>query len=269
MNRLSAEFIRDAIDGSAGKYLDTLEVFDEIDSTNGYLLAADPPGIGRFRVALAEFQTAGRGRMQRRWISPRDSGVCLSIAYTFTRGQRNLPSLALAIGCGIAESLKAMGVADARVKWPNDVLVGGSKICGILSEVAPPSPAGLTIVVGVGLNVDLRDTPDELPRAAGAVTDLAACCDEVPARSAIAAILVSNLASTLGAFAEEGFASFAATWNRLDWLRGQSIKVDTATGVVAGVADGVDTDGALLLQTDSGRQRVTSGSVRLQQRAAG
>ena len=192
MSRLSADAIRAGIAGRVGAYLDALEVFDTIDSTNSYLLGAEAPGIGRCRVALAEVQTAGRGRRSRRWLSPRGAGVYLSLAYTFPRRQQGLPSLALAIGCGVARLLQEFGARDIGLKWPNDVLSGGAKLCGILSEVAPANREGLTVVIGVGLNVNLAAAEGESPAEAGAarVTDLAACCDEAPARGDIAAALV-------------------------------------------------------------------------------
>ena len=271
MSRLSADAIRAGIAGRVGAYLDALEVFDTIDSTNSYLLGAEAPGIGRCRVALAEVQTAGRGRRSRRWLSPRGAGVYLSLAYTFPRRQQGLPSLALAIGCGVARLLQEFGARDIGLKWPNDVLSGGAKLCGILSEVAPANREGLTVVIGVGLNVNLAAAEGESPAEAGAarVTDLAACCDEAPARGDIAAAVIAqpalwertSEALAAAGFRTEGFAPFLGAWRRFDVLRGRQVRIDTDRGIVDGVADGVDSDGALLLNTASGVRRVTSGTV--------
>jgi len=263
MNLLSAERIREAISGASRSRLDLLEVFSEIESTNSYLIEQPCPAHGRYRVALAEYQTAGRGRMDRRWQSPRSSGVCMSAAYTFSGMPANIPSLSLAIGIGIAQALQGIGVPDIGLKWPNDIFVRDAKICGILLEVAQRGAAGLTVVIGVGLNVDLGDEAMSSAGPTGNITDLASCCDDLPSRSVIAAALIENVFSTLQSFAADGFARFHSTWIRYDWLRGKRIKVATTDGMLTGVADGIAADGALLLNSRNSVQHLISGSVML------
>ena len=112
-----------------------LEVFGEIDSTNSYLLNVPPPPAGRFRVAIAEHQTGGRGRMDRRWVSPAATGLCLSIAYTFTDTPSDLSCATLAVGIAIAEALEEIGILGIGLKWPNDLVFRGGKLGGILTEL--------------------------------------------------------------------------------------------------------------------------------------
>jgi len=269
MNLLSADRIREALGGAAHSNLELLEVFSEIGSTNSYLLGQPCPGIGNFRVALAEFQTAGRGRMNRSWHSPRSSGICMSLACTFRRMPDRLPSLSLAIGSSIAEVLARFGVQDIGLKWPNDIVVRDAKLCGILSEVVPASADGVTVVTGIGLNVDLAGADKETGGASGIghMIDLASCSDSLPPRSEIAAVLIESVFDTMQCFAADGFSPFIPAWDKHDWLRGRRIKIETTTGLVAGIADGIDQDGALILNSDSAVRRFTSGSVILDDRS--
>ena len=271
MNLLSADRIREIIGGAARSNLESIEVFSEIGSTNSYLLEQPCPGINNYRVALAEYQTAGRGRRNRRWYSPRSSGLCMSLAYTFRRMPDKLPSLSLAVGSSIAEALLRFGVRDIGLKWPNDIFVRDAKLCGILSEVVPASTDGLTVVTGIGLNVELANagTKTGSSNGTGRMIDLASCSDSLPSRTEIAAVLIENLFHTMRSFAADGFSQFLTAWNRYDWLHGRRITVETVDGLVAGVAEGVDMDGALILYAQGEMRRFTSGSVILDEQPGG
>jgi len=262
---LIVDQIRAPISEAPGSRLEYLEVFTEIDSTNSYLLEQEAPPPGWFRVALAEHQTAGRGRMERRWYSPPSSGLCMSMSYTFEKEPKNLPSLTLAIGVGIAEALESMGVAGAGLKWPNDLVVRNGKLGGILTEMRTGHGPAQTVVVGIGLNVDLGRAPDadHIKTRLGYVSDLAACLDELPDRSELSAIMIDTIFNTLVEFELDGFDRFADAWQRFDWLRGQRVSIESPDGRTRGTCQGIDADGALLLRTSSGSQRVLSGSIRL------
>lgn len=263
MNLLSADSIRESISGESRSHLDVLEVFSEIESTNSYLLDQPGPAPGRYRVAVAEYQTAGRGRMDRSWYSPPSSGLCMSMAYTFRGMPDNFPSLSLAIGTGIVQTLEGFGMRGLGLKWPNDIIARDGKLGGVLSEVLPANADGVTVVVGIGLNVDLdiSDADARITSRLGRVADLASCCDELPSRDLISAALIESLFKTMSRFDVDGFLPFMEDWQKYDWLRGQEVTVETANGLTAGVAEGIDTDGALLLIAKGDRQRITSGSV--------
>ena len=260
---LDAESIQAPISGLLREQLDVLEVFGEIESTNSYLLDQPAPPPGRFRVALAEHQTAGRGRMDRQWHSPGSSGLCLSMAYTFGTRPQLLPCLTLAIGVGAVSALEKNGARGIGLKWPNDLVVSDGKLGGILTEVRPTSIDEVTIVTGIGLNYDFRGHPDAagITSRLGHVSDLASCMQELPSRSAVSSALIEGVFNTLAEFEAEGFSRFAETWEKYDWLRGQRISVDLVDSRVTGICQGIEADGALILQTDIGRQRVMSGSV--------
>lgn len=262
-SELSAEIIRAPISGLPLEHLDFLEVFEEIESTNSYLLDQAAPPPGRFRVALAKHQTAGRGRMGRQWRSPGSSGLCLSMSFTFAQRPPLLPCITLAIGVGVVRALEKLGVSGIGLKWPNDLVIRDGKLGGILTEVRPTSGDDFTIVTGVGMNYDLggNSAAAGIVSRLGHVSDLASGMSEMPSRSAVSTALIEGLFNTLAEFEADGFGNFAEAWEKYDWLRGQKITVDQASSVVSGMCQGIRSDGALILQSDSGRQFVTSGSV--------
>ncbi|RLA29690.1 MAG: biotin--[acetyl-CoA-carboxylase] ligase [Gammaproteobacteria bacterium] len=262
MTCLNADRIRASVSKRPRARLDSLEVFSEIDSTNKYLLEQPAPVPGRFAVALAEHQTAGRGRFNRNWYSAPAASLCLSMSYTFANQPRDIASLTLAIGAGVAETLERLGIGGIGLKWPNDIVIADGKVGGILCEVQPVNSEGVTVVVGIGLNVDLRQA-DGLVSRIGRIADMASGCDELPSKSEIAAVLTECLFNTMEQFAAEGFAPLIDTWRRFDWLRGQQITIELTEERIPGIAQGIDIDGTLILETESGRQRIGSGSVQL------
>ena len=263
MNLLDADMIREPLSDSSRAHLDHLEVFSEIDSTNKYLLGQPTPQVGRYRVALAEHQTAGRGRLDRTWFSTPSTGLCISISYTFASRPEEFSSLTLAIGASVAEALDGLGIRGIGLKWPNDVVIGDGKVGGILTEVLPAKTDGVTVVVGIGLNVDFQGAGDMagISSSLGSVTDLASCCDQLPGRSEISTKLIESVFNAMAQFAAAGFAPFIGTWRRFDWLRGQRIQIELTDELVPGVAQGIDVDGTLILETETGRRRIVSGSV--------
>jgi BirA family biotin operon repressor/biotin-[acetyl-CoA-carboxylase] ligase len=189
----------------------------------------------------------------------------LSVSYTFDEMPRDLPALALAIGAGIAAALEKIGARDVALKWPNDLIAADGKLGGILTEVRSAGDGGRTAVVGVGINVDL---PHSIRYAASTswasrISDLAGCMDNVPDRVELAAVIIASLIDSMRRFEAEGLAAFRSSWRENDWLRGKAVSVQQAGGDIRGVADGIDDDGALLVKTDAGTERVISGSVRV------
>lgn len=273
MGLLDVQTIREPISAEPRAKLDSLEVFDEIESTNCYLLEQAAPPPGRFRVALAEHQTAGRGRMDRHWYSPPSSGLCMSLSYTFARTPASLSCVTLAVGVGVAEALQRIGVRGVGLKWPNDIVVRDGKLGGILTETRSgqgkgkgrDKDSGCTVVVGVGINVDLESNPDAkaIRTRIGHVSDLKSCTTSLPSRSVMSALLIEALFNTLAEFEANGFGRFFDAWIRYDWLRGQRVSIEQTKRTISGVCEGIDHDGALMLRTDAGRQRVLAGSVHL------
>jgi BirA family biotin operon repressor/biotin-[acetyl-CoA-carboxylase] ligase len=262
---LDADQVRGPLSEALDGRLEALDVFDEIESTNSYLLAEPAPAAGCIRVALADHQTAGRGRRGRRWVSPPTACICLSLSYTFTTPPRDFPAATIAVGIGVARSLESLGLRGVGLKWPNDVVIRDGKLGGILTEVHTSGPGLLTVVVGVGINVDLRDAKEVagMVTRIGDISDLASCMSDVPPRSIIAVSLIEQIVDALMHFEAQGLGSFLSDWNRLDWLHGQCVSVDSPEHRVSGICEGIEENGALVVRSDQVRHRIHSGSVYL------
>ncbi|MCP5090037.1 MAG: biotin--[acetyl-CoA-carboxylase] ligase [Gammaproteobacteria bacterium] len=264
MHRLDADVIRESIDETAAAKLGDLEIFAEIASTNSYLMQQPAPLPGQTRVAATDNQTAGRGRHGRTWQSPPGSGLCLSMAYTFATQPANLPALTLAIGLGVVNAMQALSVTGIQLKWPNDLVFMNGKLGGILSEAQAQAGDAVTVVAGIGLNIDLGERADFRVETDGPLraVDLKRHVANLPDRNRIAAMLVSGMSKTFVDYEVGGFGQVADRWSRYDWLLGRELTVDLAERQLSGIGAGVADDGALLIDARAdGRHRVTSGSI--------
>jgi len=264
MTSLDADAIRRFANDPVRERLASLDVFAEIDSTNSYLMQATGPAPGMISIAATSNQTAGRGRHGKTWQSPPGSGLCLSAAYTFAVQPDNLSALTLVLGLGAVDALEELGATGIKIKWPNDLVARGAKLGGILTEVQQSSGGAVTIVAGIGINVDLQDK-DDLEVAsdwAEGVVDLKSICDVTPGHEEIAGKIAAHLLQAFVDFEQLGFEAVAGQWAHYDWLLGREITVDTAGRALSGIGAGVADDGALLVDTGaSGVQRVSSGTI--------
>ena len=263
MATLDSASIKQALGRDARDRLAQLDVFAEVDSTNSYLMQKAGPAPGRMCVAVTGNQTAGRGQRGRRWHSPKDSGVCLSIAYTYASQPENLSALTLAIGVSAISALADLGVNGVQLKWPNDLVAQNGKLGGILTEAQQQSTGAVTVVAGIGVNVELQD---EVPVSEGSewathVADLAGITDARPARNEIAAALVTHLCEAFVAFEEAGFESYLTRWKACDWLDARQITVETVDETISGFGAGVSNTGELQITTSNGMRSISSGTV--------
>ena len=231
-------------------------------STNADLLQSGAPAPGRFDFRIAEYQSAGRGRRARSWLAPPGGSLCLSIGWSFASLPPGAGALGLVIGVCALRALHALGLREVALKWPNDLVVAGAKLGGILIELRAESGGPAFIVVGIGLNVALSAASSAAVVASGTQpADLAALgivhCD----RNALAGALIAASVDGLLQFERAGFAPFAQDWRAADALVGKAVHVSTDAGPVSGHARGIDAAGALCVQTRDGLQRFTSGDV--------
>jgi BirA family transcriptional regulator, biotin operon repressor / biotin---[acetyl-CoA-carboxylase] ligase len=261
---LDAARIREALGRERGASVRRLEVLVEVDSTNSRLLAMSPPPTGLADVCLCEIQSAGRGRRGRLWVSPFGASIAMSLGWTFREGARAKPALSLAVGVAISRALDRAGARDVRLKWPNDVWLADRKIGGVLVELKAEADGAAQVVIGIGLNLRLSAEERRAIEAGGArVAALQDACSASLSRNTLAAALLEELLRMLEGFEAEGFAPFRAEWLALDALGGRAARVLGEQGGIAGIARGVDVDGALLLEDGGHLHRFVSGEVSL------
>ena len=244
--------------------LRSLDVVWSIGSTNTALLSRAYPPNGSTEVMLAEYQTAGRGRRGRVWLAPPGGAICLSLSWTFRDVPEDLGALGLVIGVCELRALRSLGLAEGRLKWPNDVLVNDRKLGGILLELRAESGGPACVVIGIGLNVALgAPLLAKIAETGIAATDLVTAGLPEPARNTVAAALVDACIRGLLDFERDGLRPFIEDWRSADALQGRMVDVKGATGAVTkGLARGVDLHGALLVETlDEGLRKFVSGDV--------
>jgi BirA family biotin operon repressor/biotin-[acetyl-CoA-carboxylase] ligase len=260
---LDAQMLRAALDPRSAARMARVEVFTELDSTNRYLLAAPPPA-GKLNVCIAEYQHAGRGRRGRAWSTPLGGGVCMSLGWVFADTPPGLSALTLAVGVAVRRVLARIAALDIQLKWPNDLVWDERKLGGILLEITAEAQGGCHVVAGIGLNVALPPQSllalSDWPRGA---VDLATAVGGVPpARLALTAALIDELAALFADYATAGFSPYRAEWVAADFLRGRRVLLDAPEGGVSATACGIEPDGALVVETEGGvRRRVISGDV--------
>jgi len=266
---LAAAAIRGQLPRQLRERVAKLETLWSIGSTNSALLARAGPRNGATEVLLAEYQTAGRGRRGRAWLAPPGGAICLSLSWTFREVPPDLGALGLVIGVCALRALKELGVASARLKWPNDLLLGERKLGGVLIDLRAESAGPAYVVVGIGLNVALGEELLRKIAAAGLpATDLAGAGLGASARNRIAAELIGACVRGLAEFEREGLRPFIEEWRSADALRGRPVEVKAVEGAPAhGLARGIDLHGALMVETPEGLRRFISGDVTV--RAAG
>ena len=225
-------------------------------STNSVLLAER--GVPARPVLLvADLQTGGRGRRGRRWHSAPGEGLTFSLALAVRRPLRELGALSLAAGVAVTRALRALGVARAALKWPNDLLVDGAKLGGILVETRA-SGAAVRAVIGVGIN--LRGGKELSARLRRPVTSLDQHLEAEKER--ILRTIAGHLLQTVAQFEKGGLEALRAEWEALHAHAGQRLRVRLADGrVMSGTAAGLAPDGALQIQTRQGVRAVRSGRI--------
>jgi len=240
---------------------------DTLDSTNAHLMLLAQSGAPHKSLVVAEWQGKGRGRRGRIWLAGLGGGLMFSLLWRFNRPASELSGLSLVVGLGLAQVLRDLGLQRASVKWPNDILVDGAKLAGVLIELAGDMLGPSVAVIGVGVNVlgaeSLRGALEQ------PVTDLS---EHLPGsaldRNVLLREMVLRLNDSLERFDRDGFSPFRQDWEAFHAHQNQPVHLLTGLGErISGNAVGVDDGGALLLATESGVQRFHSGEVSLRSAA--
>jgi BirA family biotin operon repressor/biotin-[acetyl-CoA-carboxylase] ligase len=231
-------------------------------STNADLLQRSGPPAGQFDFRSAEYQSAGRGRRTRRWFAPPGGALCLSLSWSFAFLPAHVAALSLAVGVCVLRALRDTGRSGCALKWPNDIVLDGRKLGGILIELRAEGSGPALVVIGIGLNVALGPKLSAAVRASGTeAADLTALGGVPCNRNQLAAAVLTRCVSGLVRFEQDGFRSFMAEWRAVDALAGREVLVSGQGAAIAGHARGIDMDGALCVQTRAGLQRFVTGEV--------
>jgi BirA family biotin operon repressor/biotin-[acetyl-CoA-carboxylase] ligase len=232
---------------------------DALPSTNELAHRLAQEGASHGEVAIAEQQTAGRGRRGRSWVSPPGVNLYFSVILRPELPPQRGPELTLTTAVALAETLREAG-ASAAIKWPNDLLVDGRKIAGILAEMTAEAENLSFVVMGVGVNLNLR-TADLPPELASAATSLMEARGQRVPRALFTAALWTRLERWLDVHQESGFAPVRDAWRALSNTLGQDVLVRTETREFRGMAEDLDETGALLVRTPDGLVRIVAGDL--------
>jgi BirA family biotin operon repressor/biotin-[acetyl-CoA-carboxylase] ligase len=263
-------------DDSAGRALSLVELrqglaakrlggifhyFPELDSTNIYARQLAENGAREGEIVIAEAQTQGRGRLGRRWQSPPFANLYFSVILRPQLPPAHAPQITLMAAVALAETVESFIRQSSTIKWPNDILVGGKKLAGILTEAACDSERLHYVILGVGVNLNYRlaAMPDEIRARATSVAELNG---KSVSRESFLRRLIHDLDRCYGELEEAGFSSLAPRWEAHFGLRGQRVRVENFDQNVTGWARGIDRDGALLVEDELGAvKRVIAGDV--------
>jgi len=241
-------------------------------STNSDAAELGRGGAREGLAVVADAQTSGRGRLGRQWVSEPGLNLYMSVLLRPEILPSQAPQLSLVAGVAVAAALEASGVSP-QIKWPNDVLLDGRKVCGILTEIEAEADRVSFVVVGLGVNLNSRldDFPGELHDKA---TSMRMALGRSVDRAAVAARVLGELEKYYSIFCTDGFAGVLPDWEKRSSLSGRELTVSGAGDAVTGVYAGIDADGALLLEqresaaTKNGRavsgpvvRRVLAGDV--------
>lgn len=242
--------------------INVLEIHEQIDSTNRYLVEQTRNHATSGWVCFAESQTAGKGRRGREWVSPFGSNIYLSIAWQFPQGgAAALAGLSLAVGVAVIRALKELQIDDVGLKWPNDIYHQGKKLGGILIEISGESDGICNAVIGVGLNVFLAESKAQ--SITQAWTDISQIIGQDSlSRNVLAGRLLNHLLPVIAEFEGQGIQAYLDEWRGYDCLKGLSATLFVGQQSIEGTVMGVNEQGLLLLKRDDGTiQAFASGEV--------
>jgi BirA family biotin operon repressor/biotin-[acetyl-CoA-carboxylase] ligase len=231
-----------------------------INSTNQYLLER----IGDVEsgtVCLAEYQSQGRGRRGRHWISPFGSNLYLSMYWCLDAGMAAAMGLSLVVGVAVVEALQQLGIEGVKVKWPNDLYYRDQKLAGILVEISGQAGDSAHLVIGMGMNLSMSSDDRRIDQPWTSLSQVVGT-REID-RNALAIALIRAWSNALHQYESEGMKHSVEQWNAMDNFLDRPVKLLMGKNVISGIERGIDQHGALLLETDQGIESFVGGEISL------
>ncbi|SIS86114.1 bifunctional biotin--[acetyl-CoA-carboxylase] ligase/biotin operon repressor BirA [Neptunomonas antarctica] len=251
----------------ASSRLSTISLERIVDSTNMMAMREiHQQGVISGRLYLAEYQTAGKGRRGRTWVSPFAKNLYFSLVWRFTQGAAALEGLSLVVGLALVKTLNTLGISQVQVKWPNDLLVHSRKLAGILLEMHGDASGECQVVIGVGVNVAM---PEHAEEAIGQPwTDLKRLSAGAISRNQLMSEILNHLIPELDRFSEHGFAVFRDEWQEIHAYQNQTVRLISGVKEIIGECHGVDEHGALVLSHSGIVEHFYAGEISLRQHDA-
>ncbi|HOK00941.1 MAG TPA: biotin--[acetyl-CoA-carboxylase] ligase [Spirochaetota bacterium] len=235
-------------------------VFDTIDSTNIKAFQLATEGYPEGTIILAQQQTSGKGRLGRRWSSPYGKNIYISIISRPFISPMDAPKLTLTSAIAVFHTIEKFNISNVEIKWPNDILVNGKKICGILNEMKGDSDSVDFIITGIGININqkLNEFPEELQNTA---TSFEIIKNQTTGRVEVIKALLENFEKYYKMLTSGNFEDILAQWSAKAQIVGKKIKVQQLKESFVGTVKAITVDGNLLLDTEAGIKEISSGDI--------
>lgn len=228
-------------------------------STNVQAMQDMQQGNAAGALYITEYQTAGKGRRGRQWVSPFATNLYFSLVWRFSQGAAALEGLSLVVGLALSRAIKGLGVSTVGLKWPNDLLADGRKLAGILLEMHGDASGDCQVVIGVGVNVAMQPQHGEaIEQPWVALNDL---LPQAITRNQLMSAVLDQLIPVLSQFSAEGFSAFKTHWEAEHLFQDQEIRLLQGERETRGVCRGVDPHGALLVEHNGGLEPFYAGEV--------
>ena len=237
-------------------------IIDSVDSTNEEVKRRARQGDRQGLTVVSDEQTLGKGRLGRVWKSPRGTSIYESILLRPELAPSQVPCITLVAGLALCNTINSIAGCGAKIKWPNDIIVGSKKLCGILTEMTIEDNTVSFAVVGMGINVNNRSFPDELSAKA---TSLYLETGRCFSRAELIARLAENFEQVYNEFIVSGFEALKDDYVSLCATIGRRVSANRAGKELCGTATDISPDGGLIVQTDDGKSEyISTGEVAVQ-----
>ena len=239
-----------------------IRVFEETSSTNDVAEKLARDGVKEGVVVFAESQTKGRGRLGRKWLSPTRKGLWFSVLLRPNFRPQETTQLTVISATALRRAIKTVCSVTADIKWPNDILIGGKKVCGILTEMSAEVDRVRHVILGIGVDVNQTEFPAELRKLA---TSLKIEAGEEISRAELATEILRELDADYARVCAGKFSEVADEWESACVTIGTNVTVHAGDRKFRGRAESLDDDGALLVRTEHGHlERIIGGDVTLE-----
>lgn len=239
----------------------SIEILDETDSTNREAMRQAESGAAEGLVIIADSQREGRGRLGRSWFTSGHDSLAMSVLLRPEMQPEHVPQLSLLTAVAAQRALNRF-VPALRIKWPNDLLLRGAKLAGILTEMRAEPGRVHAVVLGIGINIRKPDGgwPESITQR---VTDMTTAAGREISRLEIAAAVINELDQCYAEYLAHGFALIREWWWEAHAASGRTVRAHGESGYVEGIAEALDEDGALLLRVNGEVRRFVAGDIEL------